>query len=347
MNIFSLLLLVFSISCLQASTPLEEATRRLFKGVIPTKKLPLRKLPKEYFVENRKNVTVKRINDRMLWVHEHKLDEKERAIESFRRSNKRLALLEEHDRRILVKNPFELPYLAISYLKMIYNVTPQDELVFRGTGFRTAFNQVITAGHNVVVENDLIRKFCLSRKIVLKDYSFNRGNLSIEAFFGFREDSKGNPSYVYTVPRINGTYSFKHTIRDLAIVSLPTAKSTFLDKHIGAVGIEYLSDQPHEYLGKMVSIVGYPGEIKPRAMYFHNGPIAGIDHLGTVSYEVDTSKGNSGSPGFLNLKWKSKHGKFPACLVHTQRYSKKLNAGVKIDDDMVKFMQDIYTGKIL
>ena len=41
----------------------------LLRSITPTKKLSFHRLPKEYFVENRKNVTVKRINDRMLWVH--------------------------------------------------------------------------------------------------------------------------------------------------------------------------------------------------------------------------------------------------------------------------------------
>lgn len=236
--------------------------------------------------------------------------------------------------------------MAIAYLRMVYNITPHDELVFSGTGFRNPLNQIVTAGDNVFVEKGFIKKTCQHKKIKLQDYDFKKENLSIDVFFGFKEDSVG-PSYTHTVLGISGNCSFRHSSRDFGIVSLPAAKFSFLDLHVGALGVRYLPDQPHEYLGKKVSIVGYPGEKKPREMYSHSGPILGINHKGVVSYAVDTSKGNSGSPGFFNWKkWKkSNMSNFPACLVHTHSLVGQSNAGEKIDPDLAKFMQDVYNGK--
>ncbi len=325
----------------------ERDTRKLFAGITPTRRLPFHKLPENFFVEDSQGVTVERIDERTLFVHDDKKEEKEKQKEElFRRSGKKLALLGHGDRRVVVKNLLEPPYMAIAYLRMIYNITPHDELVFSGTGFRNPLNQIVTAGHNVFVEEKLIKKTCQHRKITLPSYGFKEENLSINVFFGFREDNTG-PSYTHTVLGIRGVYSFRHDFRDFGIVSLPTSKSSFLDRHVGALGVHYLPDQPHEYLGKKVNVVGYPGEKKPREMYSHSGPILGINHKGVVSYAVDTSKGNSGSPGFFNWKKskKSSMSDFPACLVHTHSLTGQSNAGEKMDPDLVKFMQDLYKGK--
>ncbi len=325
----------------------ERDTRRLFAGITPTRRLPFHKLPENFFVEDSKGVTVEHLDERMMFIHDDRQEEKEKhKVELFRRSGKKLALLGHGDRRVVIKNLLEPPYMAISYLRMVYNITPHDELVFSGTGFRNPFNQIVTAGHNVFVEKDFIKKTCQHKKITLQDYDFKKENLSIDVFFGFKEDSAG-PSYTHTVLGISGICSFRHHSRDFGIVSLPVAKSSFLDRHVGALGVNYLPDQPHEYLGKEVSIVGYPGEKKPREMYSHSGPILRINHKGIVSYAVDTSKGNSGSPGFFNLK-KTRKGNmsnFPACLVHTHSLGGQSNAGERMDPDLAKFMQDLYKGK--
>ena len=49
----------------KAADMLQRASKRLLTGVNPTKRFPSREIPRDYFVENRKNVTVVRINDRI------------------------------------------------------------------------------------------------------------------------------------------------------------------------------------------------------------------------------------------------------------------------------------------
>ncbi len=317
----------------------EKDIKRLFRSVAPTKRLSFHTLPKDYFIEDRENVTVERINDRMLLVHDEEHKEKERVKELFRRSSKKLALLRNSDRRRPVKNYFELPYTAVALMQMQYRITPEYSLRFSGTGFRNSFNQIVTAGHNVFTENDEIETACKRKRLALTDYSYRKENLSINVFFGFRETDKGDFSYIYSIPGISGIHSFKHGFRDFAVVSLPVSKST-LDKEVGALGISTPS-QPHEYFGKEISIVGYPGEKKPKEMYFHTGKIKGVSSSGTVTYDVDTTKGNSGSPGFLSLIKKRKNSKFPVCLVHTHSVNPgKLNGGEIIDTDLIQFMQN-------
>lgn len=346
MNIYLLLLLlIFSITGSQAMVPLEQATKRLFTGVNPVKRLAVHKLQKEFFIEKTKSATVERINERMLYVHDNRLEEKEKSL--VKRYDKELGLFKKVggnlvDRRLVVQDHMEPPYGSISFLRVIYNMTPRDELVFSGTGFRNGLNQIVTAGHNLFVDEELIEETCVKRKIPLKDFKFNKRNITVEAFFGFRQNKEGESFYTH-LSRVNGSHCSVHNERDFGVVSLSAEKSVFLDEHVGALSIGFLPDQPHEYLDKEVSIVGYPGEKEPIEMHFHSGPIKSIDHRGIVYYEVDTSGGNSGSPGFLDLKKTGSIGvaNFPACLVHTHRSKDPLNAGVKIDDDLVEFMERI------
>jgi len=347
MNKFFLILALFSsITDLQAMSQLEQATKRLLNGINPVKRPVLHKLSKEFFVENRKTSTVERVNERTLYVHDERIKEQEKSFD--KRNNTEFALFKKNkdgktiDRRSVISDHLEQPYRPIAFLRIIYNITQRDSLVFKGTGFRNGLNQIVTAGHNLTLTEEFIKEECDLKKILLSDYKFNKKRLTIDTFFGFKEDEVGE--YLYTfISRVNGIKSFTHEYRDFGVLSLPTDKSSFLDENIGALGFKFLSDQPHEYTSDEVRIAGYPGEIKPIAMHSHKGPIRNIDDQGIVYYDVDTSAGNSGSPGFLELKkdQDSNVENFPVCLVHTHRYrAQELNAGEKIDEDLVQFMQD-------
>jgi V8-like Glu-specific endopeptidase len=348
MNKFFLILaLVFSITDLQAMSQLEQATKKLLNGINPVKRPILHKLQKEFFVENRKTSTVERINERTLYVHDNRIKEQEKALD--KQGNKEFALFKKNengktiDRRSVIQDHLEQPYRPISFLKIIYNLTPEDVIVFQGTGFRNGLNQIVTAGHNLTLTEKFIKEECALRNIFLNDYKFNKKRLTIESFFGFKEDKQDGEFLYSFISRINGIKSFTHEYRDFGVFSLPSDKSSFLDDNIGALGFKFLSDQPHEYTSDEVRIAGYPGEIRPIEMYSHKGPIKNIDDKGIVYYDVDTSSGNSGSPGFLELKndHDSNVENFPVCLVHTHRYrSQELNAGEKIDEDLIQFMQD-------
>lgn len=110
--------------------------------------------------------------------------------------------------------------------------------------------------------------------------------------------------------------------------------------------VRFLPDQPHKYFNREVTIVGYPGEKNRKEMYAHSGPIKKVDPQGTVYYEVDTSGGNSGSPVFLELNGKRDKKSvvvenFPVSVVHTHNVNDELNAGEKIDEDLVDFMEEL------
>ena len=60
---------------------LEQAMKRLFTGVNPIRRPIINLLEKEFFIEKRKNTTVEKINDRMLYVRDDSLKENEKHLE--------------------------------------------------------------------------------------------------------------------------------------------------------------------------------------------------------------------------------------------------------------------------
>ena len=81
--------------------------------------------------------------------------------------------------------------------------------------------------------------------------------------------------------------------------------------------------------------VGDSVRMRPRTAH-HIGPRAGY-------YEVDTSCGNSGSPGFFELDEKLRNvsmvaENFPVSVVHTRKFNDDLNAGENIDQELYDFM---------
>jgi V8-like Glu-specific endopeptidase len=294
-----------SISGLQAAGCVEHATEMSITGVNPIRRPVLRDLPTDFFIENRKNVTVEQIDDNMIYVHHGRTEEREKHIYtplSSNKDSKQFALLkmtggEATDRRLVVPNYRDPPYSAICFLRGTYSLNHRERFVYSGTGFRNGLNQIITAGHNLFFEKSEIEMICAERKISLKgDYSFNQRNLTIEAIFGF-QGIPDSDKYHYTYnAQINGRRSFTHPERDFGIIALPHDKNKFLNKIIGGLSTLSLLDQAHEYFNREVTIVGYPGEKNPKELYAHSGPVKNVDSQGIVYYEVDTSRGNSGSP---------------------------------------------------
>jgi hypothetical protein len=58
-------------SGLQAASCVEQATQVGIPGVNPTRRPALRVLPRDFFYENRKNVTVERISENMIYVRDN------------------------------------------------------------------------------------------------------------------------------------------------------------------------------------------------------------------------------------------------------------------------------------
>ncbi len=117
---------------MQAPGFAEQATKRLFTGVNPTRRPVLHELPRDFFIENRKNVTFERINENMILVHDGRTEEREKHIyttPSSDKDGKQFALLKKQeereaaDRRLVVQNCMDPPYSAFCFLRIIYNLT--------------------------------------------------------------------------------------------------------------------------------------------------------------------------------------------------------------------------------
>jgi V8-like Glu-specific endopeptidase len=188
------------------------------------------------------------------------------------------------------------------------------------------------------VEEEDLEKFCERKKILLpsKKFSFNKNLLTVQIIFGYR-DEKGTPQYSY-ISEVNGKHTFIHDSRDLGIVQLPAIQKKLLDDNIGSLPITFFPDQPHEYVDKDITIVGYPGEIEQPSLHAHNGPIKNVDPGKIVFYDLDTTKGNSGSPG-LNGIIKDESNIIPVFLTHTHSVTEnKINSGQGYDQDFYDFM---------
>ena len=110
---------------------------------------------------------------------------------------------------------------------------------------------------------------------------------------------------------------------------------------MGSLPLALIPYQPHEYMGQDITIVGYPGEKNPKSLWYHSGPIKNIDADKLTTYDVDTTKGNSGSPGFIKfapLISSDVLDDFSVCLVHTEQ-SPPFNSGQGFDGDILDFIE--------
>lgn len=302
-------------------------------------------LPPDFFMEKRDNIILNSVNERIVHVHRDITMEKEMSLINQEKyvKYKQQALFKEKDgviidRRVKINDPLNPQYLPICYLHCSYKLSDKDSLFYTGSGFRNSINQIITAGHNLCVEEEDLEKYCEKKGILLpiKKFSFNKNFLTVQIIFGYREE-EGKTKYSY-ISEINGRHTFIHDNRDLGIVQLPDIQKNLLDDNIGSLPITFFPDQPHEYVGKDITIVGYPGEIEEPSLHFHNGPIKTVDPGKIVFYDVDTTKGNSGSPG-LNGIVKNDGDIVPVFLTHTHSISEnKINAGQGYDQDFYDFM---------
>lgn len=308
-------------------------------------------LPKDFFIEDREDVTINHVNERILHVHRNINMEKESSSDSdsdrkeVNHKDKHWGLFKEEDgkildRRIKIKDPLSPQYLPICHLHGSYKLSDKDLLAYKGSGFRNSLNQIITAGHNLFIDEKDIKKYYQKKNLPLpkEKFSFEKERLTMEIIFGYLyENGETKYSYIY---KVNGAHCFTKKGRDLGIIQLPTSQRELLDNNIGSLPTKLFPDQPHEYMGKHITIIGYPGELKTPFLYSHSGPIKNVDPSRIVFYEVDTTKGNSGSPGFPEINNDESNKEIiPSFLTHTHGIHKsKVNAGEGYDQDFYDFM---------
>lgn len=75
-------------------------------------------------------------------------------------------------------------------LRGTYKINEINNLVYEGTGFRNGLNQIVTAGHNLVLEKDLIEEYCHLIKVNLSTYDFFPHFLHVDIIFGLRQEKE-------------------------------------------------------------------------------------------------------------------------------------------------------------
>jgi V8-like Glu-specific endopeptidase len=320
--------------------------KTLETAIIPKRKPTSYDLPTNFFMEKRDDVIIKNVNERIFHVHRKIKMEKESSIKNEIEEDKQYALFKKKDgrpddRRVMIKDPLDNQYLPICYLRGSYKLSDKDSLFYVGSGFRNSFNQIVTAGHNLFLEQEDVEKYCEDQKILLyhrsngNKFSFDKNLLTMQIIFGYRKE-QGSFKYTH-ISEVNGRHCFTHEGRDLGVIKLPVKQKIELDNDIGSLPTRFFPDQPHEYVDKIITIVGYPGEMIEPSLHFHSGPIKSVDPGKVIFYDVDTTKGNSGSPGLDGVE----NGKdiIPVFLTHTHAVIKsKLNAGQGYDQDFYDFM---------
>ena len=312
-------------------------------AIIRKKKPQSHILPASFFLERRRDAILNKINERIFHLHRDIKMEKELLIDESEQ-DKQFALFKKEggkivDRRVKVKDPLNPQYLPICYLRGSYRLSDQDSLLYVGSGFRNSLNQIVTAGHNLVIDEKDVKKYFASKKILLpkRKFLFDKSFLTMQIIFGYGNE-QGIPKYIH-ISEVNGKHCFVHGSRDLGVIQLPISQRTLLDNDIGSLPIMFFPDQPHEYIDKSITLVGYPGEIGEPSLHFHSGPIKNVDPGKIVFYDIDTTKGNSGSPGLNGIE--NGQDVIPVFLTHTHAVNgSQLNAGQGYDQDFYDFMFD-------
>jgi len=309
-------------------------------AIIAKEKPPVYTLPRNFFMERRRGITLSNVNERILHLHRQIKMEKELLIHEGQK-NKQFALFKREgektiDRRVKVKEHLSPQYLPICYLHGSYKLSDEDSLSYVGSGFRNSLNQIVTAGHNLFIDEVDVKRYFESKKLPFSKFVFDKRFLTMQIIFGYRNEQ--GPKYSH-ISEVNGKHCFVHDSRDLGVIQLPITQRELLDTTIGSLPTTFFPDQPHEYMDRIITLVGYPGEIEEPSLHLHSGPIRNVDPGKTVFYDIDTTKGNSGSPGLSGIE----DGKniLPVFLTHTHAVDGyELNAGQGYDQDFYDFMLD-------
>lgn len=187
---------------------------------------------------------------------------------------------------VSVINRYRFPYTSIGYLDIEW----ENKESSRGTGVLIGDNIVLTAGHNIY---DIVN---------------NEPALSV-VFYPGRWSNMGTGMQPYGFA--NGINYYYQEFRDNVDLSTETIDAAgydwgiiVLDRNIGNdvgyMGVNYYSDYL-ELRNKNVRITGYPKNINNNTsitmfnQYESTGNIAGVTDE-AISYTIDTSGGQSGSP---------------------------------------------------
>lgn len=221
-------------------------------------------------------------------------DESDAAVEldeaAFSALEQQLETLEVvigRDDRVRVTNTKASPWKRICHLK-IQTATGKSYL---GTGFFIGPRTIVTAGHCVYIH---------SQGGWAQQITVTPGRNSTEAPF---------KSYTATSFRsVKGWVTGKSRNYDYGVIILP--KDAAIPSEIGTFGFASYPDQ--SLLNKKLNTAGYPGDKPAGTMWFHGRKAKAVTAR-TITYDIDTAGGQSGSAVWVKLS----NGKKIVVGIHT------------------------------
>ncbi|RSK44016.1 trypsin-like serine peptidase [Hymenobacter rigui] len=194
----------------------------------------------------------------------------ETDVEALAQQIEALEVIIGTDDRVQVNNTSVVPWKRICHLK----IQAADGKNYLGTGFFIGPRTILTAGHCVYIHGH----GGWPRQIVVTP--------------GRNGTSEPFQHYTATAFRsVQGWVNNKARNYDYGVIQLP--RNASVSPSIGAFGFGQFPDQ--FLLNKRLNTAGYPGD-KPSGTMWFNGRKAKSVTSRTITYDIDTAGGQSGSP---------------------------------------------------
>ena len=188
-------------------------------------------------------------------------------------------LISERERRTQIDDTASWPYGCFVYLSVLRTVLPKENRV-HGSGVLVGPHHILTCAH------------------IVYDHEAHEGEgyaLAIDAVFGFKEDkaflgvARGVRVYVYKQFIDHHDKKF-----DIALVILERSQR----HEIGWCGLMCLPEQ--DLSNETISVTGYPSNVTPNNTMWTMENENSFIKDGLIRYFIDTYKGQSGAPVWVN-----------------------------------------------
>jgi V8-like Glu-specific endopeptidase len=224
------------------------------------------------------------------------------------------------DERERIFNTQSVPYKRICHLKIF---PAKGTSSYLGTGFFIGPRTIVTAGHCVYIHD----AGGWAKKIVVTP-----GRNASEMPFG---------SFTSTSFRsVSGWVKGQNRKFDYAVIQL--SASDIVPSNIGAFGFNYYSDKFLLNKNLLLNTAGYPGDKASGTLWFDRRKAKSVTS-GTISYEMDTMGGQSGSPVWVSIKDASGILKRMVVGIHTNGATTE-NSATRITkpvyDNLVKWRKE-------
>jgi V8-like Glu-specific endopeptidase len=265
----------------------------------------------------------------------YRVFESQEQYDSYRDTSKNLSekLLTSKDRRKILEDKVYLqPHNCHFYLEMIYKDSPKigQTTTYYGSGTLIQPNLLLTAAHNLYDHDEI---YNYPNQIVCLGACYGNDRL-VEASVFPRQNSNSifvSQNYIDSHPQ---TAARKSSDIALIILEQETAKSFF---HKNLTSVELVTDFSKltpDLLEKLFfNITGYPGK---RIAHTMDGKVTRGRVSNTIHYEIDTTRGQSGS-GI----WFENKGKVYCVGVHTSfgKRGENFNIGTLCNPELKRIIE--------